>query len=173
MTREAALLVMLGAAVLLLGLMAWGWWRRTRRDAGLIAPAGEMPADARVLGDFPGLYVATTAQGNPLERLAVRGLGFRARGLVVVTDAGILFDLAGAQRLFIDRARIAGVGQSTVAIDRVVERGGLVRLSWRAGDPGDDTVVDSYFRPQEASARALVAAIEPLLPSATPTGTQG
>ena len=61
--------------------------------------------------------------------------------------------------------RIVDVGQSTVAIDRVVEPGGLTRLTWRT-DAG--TVVDSYFRPQDASARALADAIRGIL---TPTQT--
>lgn len=174
MSREAALLVMLAAAVALLGLMAWGWWRRSRRDAGVTAPAGGIPDGARVLDEFSGLYVATTVHDAPLERLAVRGLGFRARGLVVVTDAGVLIELTGSPSVFLDLARITDVGQSTVAIDRVVERDGLTRISWRTGaSTPDSAVVDSYFRPQEASARALAAAIGPLLPSATPTGTQG
>ncbi len=55
--------------------------------------------------------------------------------------------------------------QSTVAIDRVVEPGGLVRVVWRTDD---DTVVDSYLRPQDASARALADAVRGIL---TPTST--
>jgi len=168
MSREAALTVMLVAAVLLIALMAWGWWRRSRRDAALTAPAEQPPADARVLATFPGLYVATTAHGTALERLAAKGLGFRARGTLTVTDAGVVLDLAGSPRVFIASARLAEVAQASVTIDRVVERDGLVRLCWRLTD---DTVVDSYFRPQEDSARALAAAIERLLPSDTSTGT--
>lgn len=168
MTREAALTLMLVVAVLLIGLMAWGWWRRSRRDAGLAAPAGDIPADAHVLSGFPGLYVATTAHGDALNRLAVKGLAFRSRGTVLVTDAGVALDLAGSPRVFVAASRIVEVAQATVAIDRVVERGGLTRLSWRITD---DTVVDSYFRPQDTSARALAVAIEPLVPAHAPTGT--
>ena len=40
MTRETAVLVMVAVAVLLLGLAAWGWVRRTRRDrTPLITPS--------------------------------------------------------------------------------------------------------------------------------------
>ncbi|WP_159498731.1 hypothetical protein [Microbacterium sp. 18062] len=168
MSQEGALVVMLGVAVLLIGLMALGWWRRTRRDRGLVAPSGAAPADARWLASFPGLYVATTAHGTALERLAVRGLGFRARADLTVTDAGVVLHLVGQDPIFVARERIVAAEQATVTIDRVVERDGLVRLAWRLDD---GTVVDSYFRPQDASARAATAAIAPLLTSTTPTGT--
>jgi hypothetical protein len=123
-----------------------------------------------VLATFPGLYVATTRHDAPLERLAIRRLGFRSRIDVVVTDCGVAFDLTGQPRIFISADRIVSVTQSTVAIDRVVERDGLTRISWRIDDAaGDATIVDSYLRPQDASARALVDALRPLIP--TPTGT--
>lgn len=156
MTREAALLVIVLVALALLGLLAWTWWRRTRRDAGLVPPGGDLPSGAAVTGVFPSLYVATTRHGEPLERLAIKGLGFRSRAEVTVTDAGVAIDLTGRPRIVVTVDRIADVAQATVTIDRVVERDGLVRLSWRIDDA---TIVDSYFRPQDASARALADAI--------------
>jgi len=171
MTREGALLITVAVAIGLLGLVAWGWRRRTRRDAGLVPPVGELPAGAAVIGVFPALYVATTRHGEPLERLAIRGLGFRSKADVTVTDAGVALDLVGQPRLFISRAEITGVDQATVAIDRVVERDGLARLDWRitTGD-GGPVVVDSYFRPQETSARALVDALRQISDPAPTTG---
>lgn len=166
MTREAAVLVMVAAAVVLLGLMAWGWGRRSRRDAGLVAPSDDIPADASVRATFDGLYVATTTHDSPLERLAVRGLGFRSRVAITVLDGGIVLDLPG-RRIAIAAERLVDVRQSTVAIDRVVEADGLTRLTWRIDA---DRAVDSYFRPQDASARALADAIRPLLPAQSSTG---
>jgi len=175
MTREAALLVMIAVAVLLLGLGVWAWRRRTRRDSGLSAPIGEIPAGSAILATVPVLYVATTAHDQPLERLAIRGLGFRSRGGLTLASSGIAVDLTGQPRLFVALADIDGVDRATVAIDRVVERDGLVRLVWRAGT----TTVDSYLRPQDGSARSLADAIAGILPpehptirsSTTPTGT--
>ncbi len=168
MTREGAVLVMLGIAVVLIGLMALGWWRRTRRDRGLIAPTSALPDDARTLATFDGLYVATTAHDTPLERLAIRGLGFRSRVAITVTSAGVVLDLPGQPRIVVPPSRLVDVAQSTVVIDRVVEAGGLTRLAWRIDG---DRVVDSFFRPQDASARALADAIRPLVPAPSATGT--
>jgi hypothetical protein len=168
MSRELALTIMLVVAVALIGLMAWGWRRRSRRDAGLAAPVGDPPAGARTLGTYPGLYVATTEHGSALNRLAIKGLGFRSRVSVVVTDAGVVLDLTGEPRVFIARERIVEVAQATVTIDRVVERDGLTRLTWRIDD---QTVVDSYLRPQDVSSRALATSIEQLTSPPSPTGT--
>ncbi len=167
MTREAALAIIVGVTIVLLGLLVWAWWRRTRRDAGLTAPVGEIPGGSSTLSTWPALYVATTRHGEPLERLAIGGLGFRSRSDVTVTDAGVALDVTGRPRIFLSADRIEDVAQATVAIDRVVERDGLVRLAWRLDD---GTVVDSYLRPQDASARALADAVAGILPP-TKTGT--
>ncbi|MGP3536718.1 PH-like domain-containing protein [Microbacterium sp. RD1] len=162
MSREGALLLMIGVAVVLLGVLTWAWMRRVRRDAGLPAPVGELPSGARELARFPGLYVATTRHDQPLERLAIRGLGFRSRAEIIVTDAGVALDLPGQPRMLLPAGRLVDAALATVAIDRVVERDGLVRVSWRIDD---DTVVDTFLRPQDASARSLADAIRPLLPT--------
>ncbi len=164
MSREAALLVTVVVALALLAVGVWAWRRRARRDRDIVAPVGEAPADAAELAAFPALYVATTRHGDPLERLAVRGLAFRSRATVTVTGAGVAIALTGQPRVFLASTRILDVAQSTVAIDRVVEKDGLTRIAWR---PDDGTVVDSYFRPQDASARALADAVAGILPTQT------
>ena len=165
MTREGSLAVLVAVAVVVLALLAWAWWRRTRRDSGLPAPVGEAPADAAILSRHEALYVATTRHGEPLERLAIRGLGFRSRADLTVTTAGVALDLTGQPRFFIPSTRIVEVAQATVAIDRVVERDGLVRISWSVDA---ERVVDSYLRPQDASARAVADEIGAISPQ---TGT--
>ncbi|MDR6691864.1 hypothetical protein J2X55_002794 [Microbacterium sp. 1154] len=165
MSREGALLVMIGVAIVLLALLAWAWVRRTRRDARYTAPVGELPEGAVETAAFSGLYVATTRHDEPLERLAITGLGFRSRVDVTVTTAGVALDLQGQPRIALTRDRLVDAAQATVAIDRVVERDGLTRISWRIDD---DTVVDTYLRPQDASAKALADAVRPLI---TTTGS--
>ncbi|MFV0372710.1 hypothetical protein [Microbacterium sp.] len=166
MTRELALAIMIAAAVVLLAAGAWGWWRRTRRDAGIRAPFGETPDGAETVAAFDGLYVATTRHDEPLERLAIRGLGFRSRVGMTVTDAGVALDLTGQPRVFFALDRLAAADRATVAIDRVVEKDGLVRLVWRTDD---GSLVDTYLRAQNASSRTLADTITRTLP--TPMGT--
>lgn len=160
MSRESALAIILAVAVLVVLLVVRGWRRRARRDAGLSAPAGDVPPAALVCSSFSGLYVATTAHEEPLERLAIRGLGFRSKVDITITDRGVALDLTGQPRLFLPSERLVAADQSTVAIDRVVEAGGLTRLVWRVDG---EQLVDSFFRPQDASARALAIAFRPAL----------
>ena len=172
MTREGALLVMIAVAVGLLALGVVAWRRRSRRDGGLAAPFGEAPTDAREQVRSSGFYVATTRHDDALERLAIRGLGFRSRLDVTVTDRGVALDLVGQPRMFLALERISGVDLANTAIDRVVEAGGLVRIAWLANrSDGSTEIVDSYLRPQDELASALAAAISALLPPSTPTAT--
>jgi hypothetical protein len=166
MTREGVLLIFIGIVIVLGALGVIAWRRRARRDAGFTAPVGEIPAGAVTTSTASGFYVATTRHDQPLERLAIRGLGFRSRVDVTVTDRGIALDLTGQLRLFLPLADLADVDLARVAIDRVVEPGGLVRLGWVAATTdGTREIVDSYLRPQDGTARALADAIAATLPT--------
>lgn len=174
MTHELALLVMVAAALLLVGLGLWAWLRRSRRDAAYAAPVGEIPADAEVVTTVAGFYVATTVHEQPLERLAIRGLGFRSRVDVTVTTGGVALDLPGQPRFFLAADRLVAADRATVAIDRVVERDGLVRIVWRIDAAAGPTLVDTYLRPQDAPTQPLASAVNGILPattSNTPTGS--
>jgi hypothetical protein len=158
MTRELSAVVVFAILALALGLMLLGWLRRRRRQRGIPALSAP-PADlGAVLATADVLYLATTRAGSPYDRIAVRGLGFRARGSVTVAESGLVLDLAGAHR-FIPADDLRGVGRATWTIDRVVEADGLVLVGWRLGDE----VLDSYFRADAPA--ALVAAIQPLVPA--------
>lgn len=135
-------LAVLAMVVLAFVLMGLGWRNRRRRQSSLdVVPVppeeiGEEIARERVL------YVATTLAEQPLERVVVGGLGFRAKGEVRIARGGIVLDLAGAQTAFIPVADIRGVGLGSWTIDKGVEEGGLVFVRWQLGD----TLVDSYLR---------------------------
>lgn len=158
MTKEAAILVTIAFAFLLLLLMAFAWRRRLRRDAGLSAPIG-IPEEMLLEARHEVLYVATTRHDEPLERLTLTPLAYRARGELGITAGGVALALDGAPAVFLSSERLVGVGQSTWAIDRVVEAGGLVRIVWELDD---GTVIDSYVRAVSTSTAELVRAIEPL-----------
>lgn len=151
--------VMAGFAVIIV-LAVIGWTTRRRRQRNIPAPEA-MPADiGTVRGEFEGFYVSTTPDGQPLERIAVRGLGFRARATIAVADAGVVLALPG-NNIFIPAASIHEVTRANYTIDRVVEPNGLVLLAWALGD----TKLDSYLRVDETD--ELVAAVEGLLQTKT------
>lgn len=128
--------------ILLLVLMALGWRARKRRQADVARPASA-PADlGSPLGVFEGKYVATTAAGDPLDRIAVHGLGFRGNTAVTVAENGVLLHIDGTDDKWIPAADLRAHRKATWTIDRVVEQDGLELLEWSLGD----RLVDSYFR---------------------------
>ncbi|TFD47085.1 hypothetical protein E3T55_15730 [Cryobacterium frigoriphilum] len=151
--------IITGLVVIGLFALMWRSWRaRRRRDSGLTAgyPAPTDEAAATVTVDC--FYVATTPRDQPLERLSISGLGFRARARIAVTDAGLWLSLRGEAPVYIAADAIELLTPATVAIDRVVEKDGLLRLGWRLADSG--LPVDSYFRINDiVERRSLTAAI--------------
>ncbi|GHG39785.1 hypothetical protein GCM10012320_00710 [Sinomonas cellulolyticus] len=167
MERLGPGLLMLLLALVLVGLVWAGWRGRLKRQAGVAAP---VPAPADLGAErfrCSGQYVVTTTAGDWLDRIAVHGLGVRTRAEAVVTDDGIAFDRAGAERLFVPREDLDGVRLESGMAGKFVEKDGLVVVGWDLGG----TAVDTGFRPRYAQEKkALVAAIEELMGSAAPAG---
>ena len=157
MSRAELLTFVMIGFVVIIALGAIGWATRRRRQRDIPKPAS-VPDDLGALhGEFDGLYVSTTLDGQPLNRVAVRGLGFRARATFAVTDVGVILALPG-NNVFIPRADIREVSRAQYTIDRVVEAGGLVLLAWTLGD----AKLDSYLRVAETD--ELVSALEAIAP---------
>ena len=157
--------------IVLIGLawfgMVWGWRALRRRQAGL-GPVATPPSElgAVVLTDDL-FYVATTRSDKPLERLAVKGLGYRGRAGLTVATAGVVLDIAGTPSAFIPRDAVRGAGRATWTIDRAVSGDGLVFVRWMLPAVDEPVEVDSYFRPTDPA--ALVAALDTLVPTTAPS----
>jgi hypothetical protein len=153
--------IVLGALVVFLGLIALGWYGRKRRQGGIAAPQQRPAQLGALLGEYPGFYVATTLADDRFNRVAVHGLGFRARSAVVVAEAGVVVPIAGQADIFIPRGDITDAARATWTIDRVVETDGLTMLAWSLGE----TRVESYFRAEDPE--AFLAAAKSLALSPT------
>lgn len=160
-TRDIAIAITIGVALLILLAMFVAWRRRLRRDSVHVAPIG-VPEHAEVLSRHEVLYVATTRHGQPLERLAITPLAYRARGELVVTDRGVALCLDGEPTVFLSVAILDAVDRATVTIDRVVEPNGLVRISWSTED---GTLVDSYLRVTHGDPQNLISELQRLIPA--------
>lgn len=158
----ATLIVVLVLLLVLFGM--WQGWRAMVRRAAHLTPSHDVPAALGApLAAAATFYVATTAHEKPLERLAIAGLGFRAHGGLAVYDAGLVLTVTGAEDVWIPASALIAVQPATVAIDKVVEKDGLLALSWNLGD----TLVDSYFRVTEPEKiGSLYDAIESIAPNA-------
>lgn len=162
MDRLTPTLLIIAFLVVVFSLMLLGWRSRRRRQGGLVRPT-PVPAQlgaASLVVD--GWYVATTLADQPLERVAVHGLGFRARATASVHPEGLVLAPQGRAPFLIAAADLRGAGRATWAIDRVVEKDGLVLIGWMLGD----TAVDSYLRvPDGTAAHALIDSLHSLVPA--------
>lgn len=155
--RPELMAIVIALFFLLVGLMYLGWRARQRRQKDVAAPKSA-PADlGAVMGTFEGRYVATTASGSPLDRIAVHGLGFRSSASLTVAGDGLLVHRPGSDDVWIPTADLRDLRRATWTIDRVVERDGLDLVEWTLGD----RPVDSYFRMAEPA--KFESAVEQLL----------
>ena len=153
--------IVVGALLVFLALIALGWYTRKRRQRAIVAPQRPPAELGAVLGEFPGFYVATTLADDRFNRVAVHGLGFRAKSAVVVAETGIVVPIAGQEDIFFPKGDITDVARATWTIDRVVETDGLTMIAWTLGD----TKVESYFRAENSE--AFLAAAKTLAPLTT------
>lgn len=159
MDRVTPTLVIAAIVLLVFVGLALGWRTRQRRQAAL--PALDAPPETlnAPLTVADGFYVATTHAERPTDRIAVRGLGFRARAGVAVHPEGVVLSIAGQPDAFIPTSTIIGVGLAAWTIDRVVGTDGLVFIRWRLGGAN----VDTNLRVEEPT--ALVAALQTIAPA--------
>ncbi|MBK4346787.1 PH-like domain-containing protein [Lacisediminihabitans changchengi] len=157
--------------VILLALvgMVLSWRARQRRHASLGVPDAVPANPGATLFSTESFYAATTLANEPLNRVAVRGLGFRGRATITVTTTGVILGIAGTPEAFIPSAALRAVERATFTIDRVVESGGLVVIAWTLHGT-TSTDVDSFFRVTDpADLTPLIDAITGLIPAeATP-----
>ncbi len=166
MDRAVPTLLIVALVIVAASLMLHGWRSRRSRQASVSAPLAPPQHLSTPVVEVGGWYVATTPDAEPLERIAVHGLGFRARATVAVHPHGLVLDRRGSAPVFLPAPGLRSAGRATWAIDRVVEPDGLVVIGWMLGA----TPVDTYLRlPDRSDAERLLAAVRDLLPGHTTT----
>lgn len=157
MDRLTPTLIIVGIVVVSVVLMLLGWRSRRRRQGDLGAPAAVPTVLSPMITTASVAYVATTLADQALERVAVHGLGFRARADIAVHRDGLVVSIRGRDPFFIPASDVRSATTATWAIDRAVEPGGLVCIGWTLAA----TPVDLYVRLDD---RTL---LQPLLSAVT------
>jgi hypothetical protein len=163
MTRELALAIMIALGVLLLVGMTLSIVRR-RAKGRLIDPLPR-PSDISgdVLASFAVLHVATTTAHNPMDRVWVSPLAYRAKTRLEVRSGGLVLSLTGEGDMGLPSESITGCGRGTWTIDKAVDPEGLIVVTWMHG--GQE--YDSYFRSVDQPAEDVLGALGAILPPTT------
>nr|WP_202887923.1 hypothetical protein [Kribbella solani] len=135
-----------------------GWRNRQSRQADL-APLPAVPEDTT--RGTEGVYVATTAAGDWMDRIAVHELGVRSIADLAVSADGLIFHRQGAADVFIPADHLTGVRTDRGIAGKVTaEKSGLVVVTWTH----DGHQLDTGFRPRrKADTAALTASISTLI----------
>jgi hypothetical protein len=122
------------ACVLFALLAIRAWKKREERQSSLFqAPMENLPIKGELLAAADSFYVATTFSNNFLERVAAHGLGARGFSTLQVFSEGLLVKRVGEIDLAISKKDLVSVMFSQVAIDKAVEKHGLLVVGWRSG----------------------------------------
>lgn len=112
-----------------------GWRNRTKRQQKLFTePLEALDYFGEQLCISKAFYVATTLASNHLDRITAYGLGHRGQATVFVFTEGLLIVREGERPLAIAREQLSDVFRTNVAIDKAVERDGLISIEWVQGN---------------------------------------
>lgn len=131
MAKQSMAIISLVLFLLLSGLAIRAWRKRAAEQAAeFSAPLEALDFFGELLAQANAFYVATTRAANHLERINAYGLGARGLSQIFVFTEGLLIVRNGERPLAIQRSNLVSVDFTQVAIDKAVERDGLISVSW-------------------------------------------
>ena len=149
----------IAAALLLVAFtfMALAWRARHRRANNYATwpPLADNPIESHEI-----FYVATTLGANSLERVALKGFTYRGFASLEVFSDGLQVRLKTNDVLAIPASAMIRYEFSQVAIDKVVEKEGLIGLTWLSAPsavPAQE--LTTFVRLRDASARDHLTAV--------------
>ena len=149
--------------IAVIALAVWGMWRgwrnRARRQDYLAEPPAVPGEPADLLLEFPGRYVATVIAPDWLDRVVAHGLGAPGLADFYVRSDGVLIDREGERELFIPAADIACAEPGTGLAGEVMERDGILVISWRLGDVEVATGLRASRADDQRAAMEQIAAL--------------
>lgn len=142
--------VVIGLIALAILGMVVSWRKRVARDRrfSVVLPGSAVTVHQQAPAEFSGLYVATTLANDPLQRVTLPGLTFRADSHLLISTEGLSIAPRGEKVTFIPGSQIVQIHRTQVTIDKAVEKDGLTAVSWTAYDNelAEPVEFTSYFR---------------------------
>jgi hypothetical protein len=141
--------VLLLVALAITGMVV-AWRKQVSRDRRfqILLPGSTNSDHQSSPLEFSGLYVATTLALDPLQRITLPGLAFRADAHLLVSQSGVTIAPRGEKSTFIPSDQIVQIHRTQVTIDKAVEKDGLSAISWSGWDTTSQEQIEftSYFR---------------------------
>jgi hypothetical protein len=137
--------------VVAFSFMALAWRARKSKSARYqVWPA----LSGDVLESLDVFYVATTLGANSLDRIALKGFTYRGFAKLEIFDNGVQVRLSTNDILSIPADAFRRYEFSQVAIDKVVEKEGLIGLTWESA-PGVEPTQEltTFVRLRDSSKR--------------------
>lgn len=127
-------------------------WRARRSRAAMYSMWPTLTGSP--LESIDVFYVATTLGSNSLERVALKGFSFRGYANLEVFRDGLQIRLKTDDVLTIPASALSGYEFAQVAIDKVVEKDGLIGLTWTsAPDTAPVSQLSTYVRLRDVGVR--------------------
>ncbi|MEN9751389.1 MAG: hypothetical protein RLZZ600_436 [Actinomycetota bacterium] len=157
----------IAAALIILAFTFMGLaWRARARRAHDYTTWPALDGEPRELHEV--YYVATTLGSNALERVALKGFTYRGFATLEIFTNGLQIRLKTNDVLTIPTGALVRYEFAQVAIDKAVEKEGLIGFTWTSA-PGTKQVqqLTTFVRLREASARDHLSSIFSKLVSET------
>ncbi|RZS43190.1 hypothetical protein EV193_102169 [Herbihabitans rhizosphaerae] len=143
MTRTLLVLLIAAIFALCVAGMLWGYRNRARRQAAVLPPFPEPPAD---LGaerlTTTGVYASTTTDASWQDRIAIGDIGHRSAATLRLHDAGLLVERDGASPVWIPAESLVQSRTSAGHAGKVMGGDGVLVIRWRLGEQ----LLDTGFR---------------------------
>jgi hypothetical protein len=180
--RVALTLLLLAMVLGLLALMRRAWVRRGARQSDIEPlpavpplPTADTQADdgSGAVDDVEARYLGATRAGDWLDRVVAQGLGTpSAASIWVRPDLGVWISRRGAPDLFLAATQVVGVRHDRAMAGRVLERDGVLVITWRLGASDLDLglrvrAADEAERVRAAVARTIEDRPAPITPATT------
>ena len=112
-------------------------WRARARRAHDYTTWSELKSELSATVEV--FYVATTQGANSLERVSLKGFTYRGFATLEVFDDGLQIRLTTKDVLAIPGHALLSYEFAQVAIDKAVERDGLIGITWQTAPAANGT----------------------------------
>lgn len=147
--------ITLAVIIVAITLIGVGWRNRVKRQGGIPEPYPNF--EDTETHRFEGMYVATTAGEDWLERIAAHRLGIRSNAELVLGERGVHFMRSGAPDVHIPYQALTRLNRAAGMAGKFVEKDGLLVVGWSRDGVEFDTGFRARYHAENSRIYQLLA----------------